>query len=250
MRFAPFEPGRLRAALLDLFFAPVCLGCDGPILAADRARLICRRCRSLLKRPAPPLCARCGAPRPLIGTAAAATCRECDGWPEVLVAARSACMLKPPADRLVHQLKYRGWKALAAPIAEDMTRVALPEPAGPVDVVVPVATTAKRQARRGYNQAALLARGVGQASGRRVVEALTRRAGSGTQTRLQPLERAANVAGAFGVVAAARRDLRSAHVLLIDDVLTTGATVSECALALAAAGARAVTVLTYARALG
>jgi predicted amidophosphoribosyltransferase len=101
---------------------------------------------------------------------------------------------------------------------------------------------------RGYNQAELLARDFAHLSGRSLVNALARSVGS-TQTTLQPVARGANVAGAFQVVPAHADDLRDAHVILVDDVLTTGATVIECARTLADSGVRCVTALTFARAL-
>lgn len=234
----------LASALLDLLFAPVCLGCDGLILPSDSQRLVCGRCRARLRRPPAPACPRCGAPLLRTGRSAEEACRECLEWPEALASARSAFLLQAPADRLVHQLKYRGWHALAAPMGALMAR-ALPPVPGPV---VPVPTSAARIRQRGYNQAALLARAYATAARAEVVDALARVGSAGTQTALQPAARRANVAGAFEASDAAKR-VRGAHVLLVDDVLTTGATVGECARVLATAGARRVSVATFARAL-
>ncbi|MEX0907688.1 MAG: double zinc ribbon domain-containing protein, partial [Gemmatimonadota bacterium] len=85
-------------ALLDLVFAPVCLGCDARIAPGDTARLVCRRCRSRLRRPPPPVCPRCGAP--LLGAARTRnsfSCAECIEWPDAQRLARSACLLQDPA---------------------------------------------------------------------------------------------------------------------------------------------------------
>jgi predicted amidophosphoribosyltransferase len=149
----------------------------------------------------------------------------------------------------VHQLKYRGWPALAAPLAESMTRLMLPEPLRGARVCVPVPTTAQRMRERGYNQAALLAREFAAQTGRALVNALVRTGSAGSQTSLQPLARRANVAGAFQSVAREAAALRGADVLLIDDVLTTGATACACALALKHAGARRIALITFTRAL-
>ena len=178
-------------------------------------------------------------------------CRECAHWPAAIRAARAACLLKPPADRLVHELKYRGWRALAGPMGETMARVRLPDDAQrEATVVVPVPTTRKRRRRRGYNQAEQLARAFAFRTGRRCLPLLVRRGESGTQTSLQPLERAANVAGAFELAGEARPHVNTQHLLLVDDVMTTGATAAECARALVEqGGARCVTVVTFARAL-
>lgn len=116
---------------------------------------------------------------------------------------------------------------------------------GCYDVVVPVPLPASRLATRGFNQAALLARAAAKPGERLVVDALRRSAGSATQSRLGRRDRLVNVAGAFAVARPAAVRLRT--VLLVDDVLTTGATVRACAAELRAAGATHVDVWTLAR---
>lgn len=154
-------------------------------------------------------------------------------------------------DALVHELKYRGWHGLAPLLAERMARVALPrDVAEETRVVVPVPTTTVRLRERGYNQAERLARALAEQTDRRLVDALRRGTGTPSQTTLQPAARLANVAGAFAPALEAGTDLANEHVLLVDDVLTTGATVVACCEALVAAGARCVSVLTFARATG
>ena len=235
----------MLSALLDLLFAPVCLGCDSCIAPGDTARLVCRRCRTRLRPPPPPFCVRCGAPLRSTGRAPQLYgCPECVTWPETLALARAACLLQPPADRLVHQLKYRGWRALAAPLARIMAAVGWPAEVHEPAVVVPVPTTARRIRQRGYNQAQLLAHELASATARTMHPLLRRVSATRTQTTLQPAARAANVAGAF----VADRDVAGAHVLLVDDVLTTGATAAECARVLDRAGACCVRLITFARA--
>jgi predicted amidophosphoribosyltransferase len=232
-------------ALLDLVFAPVCLGCDALISTGDSARLMCKRCHTRLRAPPSPGCFRCGAPLLQTGRVHERfDCPECSAWPDVLRFARAACLMEPPADRFVHQLKYRGWHALAVPMAVPMARLRWPDEAHEPAVVTAVPTTAKRLRERGYNQAEALARAFANATGRRYVSGLQRTFATKTQTALQPAARAANVAGAF----AASDPLAGAHVILVDDVLTTGATAGECARALAAAGACCIRLITFARA--
>jgi ComF family protein len=236
----------LLHSLLDLILAPVCLGCDGSIAAGDSARLVCRRCRSRLRAPPAPLCGRCGAPLRMTGRPARLFgCDECAAWPDALRLARSACLMEMPADRLVHQLKYRGWRGLAAPMAERMAAVRWPAEAHEPAIIVPVPTTAKRTRHRGYNQAALLAHALAVHTGRDARELLHRLSGNRTQTDLQPAARAANVAGAFAPAAS----VVGMHIILVDDVLTTGATAAECARVLADAGACCTRLTTFARAI-
>jgi len=235
-------------ALADFLFPPVCLGCDAAIEPADPSRFVCRPCRARL-RPLPhPCCPRCGAPCLATGRTDS-LCPECAHWPPELDAARSACVMEPPADRLVHQLKYRGWPRLAGPLAAFMARTTLPDSLATAAFVVPVPTTRRRLRERGYNQAGLLAHEFARLTGRIAIDALLRDRGSSTQTTLQPLARRANVAGAFRAAQACAR-LRNADVVLVDDVLTTGATAVACALVLRGAGIRCVGLITFARALG
>ena len=239
----------LVQGLVDLALAPRCLGCGGP--AGPGGAIVCGRCRALLAPPPPPLCPRCGFPRLRTGRAATPTCQECREWPPGLRAARSACLLRPPADALVYQLKYRGWHRLGLVMGERMAAVRLPDDvASEARLVVPVPTTRLRLRERGYNQAEVLARALAGESGRTVICGLQRSAGASSQIALQPAARVANVAGAFGRVPGMEAELAGEHLLLVDDVLTTGATVGACARVLMDAGARCVSVLTFARATG
>ncbi len=239
----------LASGLLHLVFAPRCLGCGGA--TGDPDALVCGRCRARLAPPPPPLCPRCGFPRLRTGRRHGATCQECAEWPAGLRAARSAALLRAPADALVHQLKYRGWRALAGPMAERMAAVPLPsDVAGETRLVVPVPTSPARLRERGYNQAGLLADSLATRTGRTVSRALARGRAASSQTTLQPAARLANVAGAFHPDVGVQADIQREHLLLVDDVLTTGATVTACTEALITAGARCVSVLTFARAAG
>lgn len=239
----------LLDGLLDLVLAPRCLGCGES--AGPGGALVCGRCRSRLTPPPSPLCPRCGFPRLQTGREPTPACQECREWPVGLRAARSACLLREPADMLVYQLKYRGWRKLAELMARRMAAVALPgDVTAEARLVIPVPTTRLRLRERGYNQAELLARSFAAESGRTTICGLERSAGASSQTALQPAARVANVAGVFGPVAGIEHELDGEHVLLVDDVLTTGATVTACARALMGAGARCVSVVTFARATG
>lgn len=116
-------------------------------------------------------------------------------------------------------------------------------------IVVPVPTTATRLRERGYNQAERLAASYARNTGRTLRTLLSRSGSTTTQTALQPVARGANVAGAFRAVDHGVGQLRGEHVILVDDVLTTGATAIACTRALVEAGARCVSLITFARAL-
>ena len=240
---------RLLDAVIDLVLAPACLGCDRPMRPADPARPFCRHCRSRCRPLPAPCCPRCHAPLRRTGRSAARGCDECRAWPLELVTARSAFLLEPPADRLVHQLKYRGWSVAAPVMAELMQPLLTPAVDGHPPVIVPVPTTRARIRRRGYNQAGLVAHALAQLASCDCIEALSRAAAIATQTTLQPVARRANVAGAFTGHHRYAERLPGAHVVLVDDVLTTGATAAECARVLGAAGVCCVRLVTFARAL-
>jgi len=194
-----------------------------------------------------PRCPRCHAPTGT-GRRPGPDCLACRAWPDALSAARSAVLLRPPADARVHALKYEGWRGLADTMAKRMARA--PLPARTADArVVPVPTTERRRRERGYNQAALLAHRFAEVTGRRCVEALERREGGRTQVSLTPEERRHNVRRAFRVRADDARAISGREVLLVDDVLTTGATASAAAGVLERGRASGVTLLTFARAL-
>jgi ComF family protein len=150
----------------------------------------------------------------------------------------------------VHALKYGGWHAIAREMAERMSRLAWP-----LDVyeeraaVLPVPLAQSRERERGFNQSERLARALAERW--RIparCDVLERARATRTQTRLTPEERLANVSGAFRVCEAQRQTVRNAHVVLVDDVVTTAATLNACAAALVAGGARIVSYVTFGRA--
>ena len=145
------------------------------------------------------------------------------------------------ARQLLLGLKYRGGRHLVGPLAELVAPIV---PAG-TDVLVPVPLHEGRLRQRGFNQSELLARELGRRARRPVLDgALTRVRETPSQTGLSPAERVANVRGAF---AAAER-LDGQHVLLVDDVCTTGATLYACARTLKRAGAASVSAIVATRA--
>jgi len=154
--------------------------------------------------------------------------------------------MEPPADALVHALKYGGWSLLGEMMGCRMAAVC--PPMGSESLVIPIPTTSRRRRLRGYNQARVLAEVVARELGIPLVEVLDRPKG-GTQVRLGPRERRSNVQGSFRVIPSLCSRIQGLRVILVDDVLTTGATALSAALALGGKGAESVHLLTFARAL-
>lgn len=229
-------------AALDLFLPRTCVCCDAP-LGADDYTLVCRVCLSRIARLPAPQCARCGHP------SAGQTCRWCILLPPFVRCVRSVCWVPHGiGGDLVHKLKYDGWTALAIPMADRIARLDFPrDVVEERSIVVPVPLAPSRMRERGYNQSALLASGLGTQWGLPHVDALRRRRATESQTRLTPRSRQSNVAGAFEA-AVPTSELAGRHIILVDDVVTTAATLNACAAALHAGGARIITYVTFGRA--
>jgi ComF family protein len=221
----------------------VCAVCDRLQDRGDTG-LVCALCWSRASVLAPPLCDRCGHPR------GPRRCTWCDLLPPYIRCARSWCWVhRGTGARIVHELKYGGWHALAWPMAERMARLTWP-----ADVMrertalVPVPLAGVRERERGFNQSERIARGLSKAWHVPVwSDVLARARATETQTRLTPEARRHNVSGAFRAEAERAR-IRGAHLVLVDDVVTTGATLVECASALLDGGARIVSIVTFGRA--
>lgn len=150
---------------------------------------------------------------------------------------------------ILHALKYDGRQTVARPLGARL-RPVLTDVVPPDAVVVPVPLHRSKAWRRGFNQAALLAHAIG--AGRAVVPLLTRPRAAPTQTRVDRATRRANVASAFRLrhrerLVGGAQPLAGRAVVLVDDVVTTGATLTACAAALRAAGAARVGAITVAR---
>lgn len=236
-------------AALDLVFPPLCPLCQTR-LGDGRRDPLCGCCWERLDRISPPYCQLCGRPFMTFQSSPeeeGGRCGECRRRRPPFAYARAAMRYKDTAREVLHAFKFGGKRAIADPLAEIMAlageAAGLPEA---VDCIVPVPLHRSRQAERGFNQSALLARRLGRRWRRPVVEgSLRRTAATCPQTELAADERRKNVRGAFAL----RRpeQIAGRRVLLIDDVLTTGATVSECSRVLLGGGTAAVGVLTAAR---
>jgi ComF family protein len=183
----------------------------------------------------PPWCERCGAPAPRF----VPSCPTCP--PATITTARAAFLYDGPARRAVHRLKFAGWRHVAGALA-GAVEAAAPLPA--VDVVTWVPLARSRRAERGFDQARALAVALARRSRFPAERLLRRPTATGHQARRARVDRHQAMIGAFR---APRRV--PARILLVDDVLTTGATVAACAAALRDAGAREVHVVAAARSL-
>jgi ComF family protein len=225
------------ASLLNLLFPPVCSGCK------QVGALFCAECTAAVDWLAEPLCLACGRPTP----ASVGQCDQCRQRPLSVQPIRAAAGYSGPLIPLIHQMKYNGFFSLAEPLA-DLMATAWPTWQRPVELVVPIPLHPRHERERGYNQSALLARHLCGRFGWTLAEAALRRVKeTQQQARLGAAERQANVQGAF--VADAGR-VAGRQVLLIDDVCTTGATLTAAADALWEAGATAVSAYCATRAVG
>jgi ComF family protein len=259
----------LARGLIDLLLPAACVVCRRPH-RPDVDGIVCPVCMVRVQPMPYPQCARCGHPRlsltmpmpvarpldagappPLPSELALPRCRWCDRLAPALRAVRSAARMDSgTASALVHALKYQGWTATATAMARRMARLEWPR-----DVLeeraalVPVPLSPSRERERGYNQAERLATALAPHWQLPVwTDVLVRTRATQSQVRLTPSERAGNVSGAFAVPISQRTRLRGRHVVLVDDVITTAATVNAAVQALLEGGARIISCVTFGRA--
>lgn len=220
------------SALADLFYPQRCVGCERR--ASD---VLCRGCFDALPTIGRPVCARCGMPTAFETFA----CEECKNVDFGFEGARAALRYEGVGKEIVHSLKYGGYTTLVERLAAPLMAAAVDKERR-FDLVVPVPLHRSRLARRGFNQAELLARGVARRLGAPVSAKLEAVRRTRDQVELSAGERRANVEGAYSARARVR-----GTILLIDDVFTTGATMSSCASTLVRAGADEVHALSLCR---
>ena len=212
---------RVLSALLDLLYPPKCPFCG-----------------HVLERGEEGMCALCQRELPWTeGGGQAPGCDTC----------LSPLWYRDGVREGVHRYKFNGGAAHAALFGELMAQCLSDRWDGGVDLITWAPLHPKRKKRRGYDQAELLARRVGEMAGLPVEPALEKVRAAGEQSRLQTEEdRRANIAGAYRPLPGV--DLSGKRVVLVDDVVTTGSTLGECAACLRSAGASEVVALTFARA--
>ncbi len=200
--------------------------------------MLCRPCFEALPRITPPVCGRCATPTAF----EVYGCDACRNTDFAFDGARASLRYEGVGEELVHALKYRGYGPVVERVMAPLMAVAV---AGErFDAVVPVPLHRTRLLKRGFNQAELMARAVAGRIGAPFSDKLRAVQGTRDQVELTAGEREENVAGAFGA-----RGRLAGRILLVDDVLTTGATLNECAGVLKQAGAAEVHALTLCRAI-
>lgn len=218
-------------ALAEMFYPQRCVGCS------RRANdVLCSGCYEALPVIERPVCRRCGMPTAFEAYA----CEGCKGRDFGFDSARAPLKYEGVGESIVHVLKYRGYTRVVERLATPLLAGAVEEG---VDRVAFVPLHRFRLMKRGFNQAELLARGLAAEMGVPVFEGLRAARRTRDQVELSAGERRANVAGAFRA-----GETVEGTVLLVDDVLTTGATMSACAEVLVEAGAGTVRALSLCRA--
>ena len=240
----PLATIRILDAATSLLYPATCVVCSANV---ERSQYLCADCRQRAPRIVAPFCAKCSEPfhGAITQTFSCANCEHRTLHFDCAVAAyRSRGLVR----KVLHQFKYGKQRHLRYPIAEWL-RESLDDPrlrGRHFDAVVPVPLHPTRERERGFNQAALLADQLVSFTTIPARPALERIRYTTTQTAYDRTERMENLHGAFRL--RKKQDVRGLHVLLIDDVLTTGSTLSECARVLRAAGAVSVHAATAARA--
>ncbi len=193
-----------------------------------------------------PVCDGCGLPFPFF-QGEGVRCPACMARPRAFSRARAACLYDEHSRELILKLKHADRPEIGALFARWLLRAASPLLAE-VDVIAPVPLHPSRLFARRYNQAAEIARPLCRLAGKPYLpDALVRRRATTSQGGKSGRGRRVNVKGAFHAPAARARRVQGRRVLLVDDVLTTGATAEACARALLAAGAAAVDLAVVAR---
>ena len=234
---------RTIGTLVELFYPSNCVVCGDP---QQPGELLCAACRGTLIPITSPFCRTCS--RPFEGIIDGAfDCPNCEDWQPAFRCAVSAYLARGTLRELVHRFKYNGQSYLRHLLAEFLVQAAndVRIQETPVDALVPVPLHPVRLRERGFNQAEALAEILSRKVRIPIWKVLERRLYTSTQTRFDRIDRMQNLRNAFTL--SKDKSVRGKHLLLVDDVLTTGATLDNCAKTLLAQGAESVRAITVAR---
>jgi len=233
----------VRRAIVDFVLPPQCPVCKSVIQEQGN---LCGACWMALDIVVAPVCDRLGIPFALPAPPGIASL-EAQTNPPVFHRARCAVLFNEQARQLVHGLKYRDRQDFALPMARMMVRAGQ-ELLNDADIIVPVPLHWRRLWSRRFNQSLQLAERIGQLAGRPLLfDGLTRTRATPQQVGLSSGQRKRNVAGAFSIFTRHKDNIRGRRIVLIDDVLTTGATANAASRAMFQAGATQVDVLVFAQ---
>jgi ComF family protein len=238
-----FLGNKLVQRALDLLLPPLCLMCDEPV---GSMATLCSECWKKIQFIAPPFCASCGALFD-IPVEAGTLCGACLMEAPHFTSARAAMLYDDASRKLILGFKHGDRTYAAKALAVWMHRAGS-EFLESADALVPVPLHRWRLFQRRYNQSALLAQQIGLLAEKPVLlDTLRRIRDTPYQGHMKRKERQENVKGAFAVAPQHKDSVKEKTFVLMDDVMTTGSTVNECARVLLAAGAKQVHVLTLSR---
>lgn len=236
----------LLKGLKDLIYPNCCLACKKRIETTQGQGSICLGCWEKVEKNLPPFCARCGRHLDAIAIEKN-TCSHCAGEKFYFDRAFSPCIYTGVIKELIHEFKYNGKDYLGKPLGSMMNTFIRDYslPIEHLDFIIPIPLHKSRQREREFNQAQLLSKQVANEFNKSMLcDILIRNKPAKTQTELTKSERRQNVEMGFLVT---KPDLiKDANLLLIDDILTTGATSNEAAKSLKSAGAKIVLLMTLA----
>lgn len=234
-------------ALAELLFPSLCLSC-GRVLHGRKGRPFCPGCYSGFRFIIPPLCPSCGIPYP-VEEGPDHVCGECLSKKRPLDVVRSLGIYESVLHELIHAFKYGGNLIVGEHLGRLMADRDYPSfQIRDYSLIIPVPLHPSRLRQRGFNQSVILAREIAKRHGIPMdFRALRRIVDTDSQAGLKKDERTSNIRNAFSLPDPER--IRGRHILLIDDVYTTGSTLGECGKTLLTGGAEAVGALTLARAV-
>jgi ComF family protein len=233
----------LFRTLVELFYPSNCVGCG---FAQAAGTFLCDECRASTPRITPPFCHCCSRPFEGIFTGRF-SCPNCEDRELAFDCVVSIYQAKGVLRDLIHRFKYEGQYYLRQLLSEILLEAMRDErmAATPIDALVPVPLHPARRRERGFNQAEALAKSLSKKTAIPVLDCVERRSYTQTQTRFDREERIKNLRNAFAL----RKSnvVLGKNLVLLDDVLTTGSTLHECALVLRNAGAESVRAITVVR---